>query len=85
MNDSFVMDFPEFQQLMNDTKDAVISRINKDYGLSIDPCEYLYVLQQRGCLGRAWDKLLGKETDGTARTTLIRVKLDDKKPTSEVD
>lgn len=68
----------EYQGYLNNAKDRIIARINADYGLKLDAAEYLFVIRQRGCLGKAWDaiwnKVAGKELDKDyMQVILIRV------------
>jgi len=70
---SYTLDPQEFQEVCNSCKDEIIEKINSDHGLNINPCEYVYVLQTRGCLGRVWDAFLGKNEDDATRRVLLRI------------
>lgn len=72
---TYTLDYQEMQELINNIKDSVIGEINRDHGTSISPVEYLYVLQSRGCLGKMWDKFMGKVPATETRHVLIRVRL----------
>jgi hypothetical protein len=63
----------ELQALLNTNKDNLIAQINKDHQLKLDSAQYLVVFQERGCLGRTWDRVLGKETEGRSRIVILNV------------
>jgi hypothetical protein len=69
-------DLVELQAMFNNAKDDLIERINADHGLQINPQEYIYVMQAKGCLGRAIDKFFGhNDPETTTRRKLLRLKL----------
>lgn len=72
----FELRHDQYLELLNNAKDDVIEKINRDHGLNINPAEYLYVVQLRGSLGRIWDKFIGKIDEGTGRRILVRVHID---------
>jgi hypothetical protein len=74
---SYSFDQTEFQAVINNCKDQLIDRLNKDHGLKLDPTEYVFVLRRKGCLGAAIDKLcesLGVHLKGDeTQRMLVRV------------
>jgi hypothetical protein len=71
---SFSFSGDELQKALNDRKDDIIERINRDHGLAINPAEYLWVLRQQSCLGRIWNKLLGWLPEDQTQPVLVRIK-----------
>jgi hypothetical protein len=66
----------ELQAMLNNVKDDLIERINADHGLQVNPQEYVYVLQTKGCLGRVIDKFFGhNDPETTTRRKLLRLRL----------
>lgn len=72
---TYTLDYQEMQELINNIKDDVIEQVNKDHGTNLSSVEYVYVLQSRGCLGKMWDKFMGKVPATETRHVLLRVRL----------
>lgn len=73
VHNTYTYSEPELQGALNDVKDAVILRMNEDHNLTLDPAEYMIVVQSRGCLGRLWDKVRGAPPAGSSSYSLVRL------------
>jgi len=75
MNTVYTFNQNEFQALLNDAKEEIITRINADFECNIRLDEYVYVIRTRGCLGKIFDRLLGRIDNNQAQRVLLHVKL----------
>lgn len=63
----------ELQRALNECKDMVIGHLNAEHGTHIDPLSVLVVLRSRGCLGKAWDFVMGKLDPSRVAMHIIKV------------